>query len=132
MIQKDGFDFSFDETCCKECGGKCCYGESGYIFVSVAEMRKIAEFLNMSLEDLALKYVRKVGYRFSFIEQKCVIESDGVRCVFFNENTKCCDIYPVRPRQCVTFPFWDMYKKDKSELLSRCIGICPKGSKDRI
>ncbi|WP_034573216.1 YkgJ family cysteine cluster protein [Helicobacter saguini] len=184
MISKEGFDFEFDENMCEKCGGKCCYGESGYIFVSVDEMKKVAEFLKMPFEDLTLRFVKKVGYRFSFIEQKCnilptqnlkdrilkrmetknissqdsieskkedskklldfknqdskIMESkakmpthrpniaDGsdMRCVFFNEKSLKCDIYPVRPKQCRTFPFWEMYKKDKSELIERCIGIC--------
>lgn len=141
MISKEDFDYEFNENMCESCGGKCCYGESGYIFVSVDEMKKVAQFLGMPFEDLALRFVKKVGYRFSFIEQKCNIfpqnkpvkAGENMRCVFFNERTLKCDIYPVRPRQCRTFPFWEMYKKDKSELIERCIGICAKDcNKDSI
>ncbi|MDE5591368.1 MAG: YkgJ family cysteine cluster protein, partial [Helicobacter sp.] len=65
MLEMEGFDFAFDETKCKECGGKCCTGESGYIFVSAFEIQEIAEMLGMSFEDVCLKYVKKVGYKYS-------------------------------------------------------------------
>lgn len=123
IIKKEGYNFSFNPKKCEECGGRCCYGESGYIFASVAELEQVAKFLNISLESLCLKYVKKVGARFSFIEQKCFLQENGIRCVFFNEETKKCNIYPARPKQCRTFPFWNMYKNDKSELFERCIGV---------
>ena len=49
LITKEGFDFSFNPKACEECGGKCCTGESGYIWVNPLEMQKIANFLNISL-----------------------------------------------------------------------------------
>ena len=44
ITKKDGFDFAFNTGKCSECGGKCCYGESGYIFASIAEIEKIECF----------------------------------------------------------------------------------------
>lgn len=122
LLQCKGFHYAFNPKKCEECGGKCCYGESGYIFVSIGELQDIAQFLQMSFEELCLHYVRKVGYRFSFIEKACMDSKNGIRCVFFNENTKQCDIYAVRPKQCRTFPFWSIYQKDDNELFQRCIG----------
>ncbi|CUU75212.1 Uncharacterised protein [Campylobacter hyointestinalis] len=30
--KKDGFKYGFDPSFCQICGGKCCTGESGYIY----------------------------------------------------------------------------------------------------
>ena len=32
----EGYCFGFDGGKCEECGGKCCAGESGYVFLSNA------------------------------------------------------------------------------------------------
>ncbi len=121
---KEGFSFSFYPNACKECGGECCVGESGYIFLTLNEAEKIATFLSLSLEDFARKYLLKVGYRFSLIEKPY---KDGFACVFFDETTKSCQIYPLRPRQCVKFPFWDKLKgkkcSDLGELFALCRGV---------
>ena len=123
MLKEKGFAFSFDSNKCQECGGKCCCGESGYIFVNAKEIENIAKFLEMDFESFCLKFVKKVGYRYSLIEKK---EKNGMgyACVFFDEEKKQCKIYSVRPNQCVKFPFWDCYKDDFSELLKECIGVC--------
>ena len=63
-LQKEGFSFSFAASACALCGGRCCVGESGYIFLSLAEAQRIAEFLNIAFEDFALKFLKK--RRFSF------------------------------------------------------------------
>lgn len=116
------FKFTFDCNACAACGGKCCTGESGYIFCSIGEMQKISEFLGLSFNEFTQKYVKKVGYKFSLIEKKYL---DGYACIFFDSETKKCNIYDVRPKQCKTFPFWDIYKDKErlQELLQQCIGI---------
>ena len=35
LTQCDGFDFAFNPAKCAECGGKCCIGESGYVFLKI-------------------------------------------------------------------------------------------------
>ncbi|MCE3037336.1 YkgJ family cysteine cluster protein [Helicobacter anatolicus] len=116
------FKYSFDGSACASCGGKCCTGESGYIFCSIAELQKICEFLKISFNEFTQKYVKKVGYNFSLIEKRYL---DGYACIFFDTETKKCGIYDVRPNQCKTFPFWDIYKNEENfqELLQQCIGI---------
>ena len=123
MLKEQGFAFSFNPNKCQECGGKCCRGESGYIFVNPKEIEKIAEFLQLDFESFCLKFVKKVGYRYSLIEKR---EKDGTgyACVFFDEEKMQCGIYPVRPKQCEKFPFWDCYKEDFKDLLKECIGVC--------
>lgn len=101
------YNFSFDASQCEECGGKCCIGESGYVFVTIEEMLHIAQTLNLTFEDFAQIYVRKIGYRFSLIEK---INEDGYACIFFDSSNKKCRIYEQRPKQCRDFPFWNAHK----------------------
>jgi Fe-S-cluster containining protein len=88
---KDGLQFE-----CTQCG-KCCTGKPGYVWIKIEDMHRIAEFLGIRFREFVSKYVRKVGNRWSLIEEE---NSD---CVFYESG---CKIYPVRPVQCRTFPFW--------------------------
>lgn len=121
---KEGFSFSFYPSACKQCGGECCIGESGYIFLNLSEAEAIAKSLSLSLESFAKQYLLKVGYRFSLIEKPY---KSGFACVFFDEDSKSCKIYPLRPKQCKDFPFWDKLRgkkcKDLGELFALCKGV---------
>ena len=118
IIKKDGFKFGFNPSACEECGGKCCKGESGYIWTNPLEMQKIANFLNISVDEFKKFYLIKVDYKFSIKEKQY---EDGYACVFFNDGK--CSIYEVRPNQCRTFPFWDFFKTNISEVKKECPGI---------
>jgi Fe-S-cluster containining protein len=121
IIRKEGFSFGFNPKACEECGGKCCTGESGYIWVTPIEMQKIANFLNMSLDSFKQTFLTKVGYKFSIKEKK--LGENNYACLFFDEKTSRCTIYDVRPNQCRTFPFWDFFKINVNEVKKECPGI---------
>jgi len=121
IVKKEGFDFSFNPKACEECGGKCCTGESGYIWVTPLEIDKIANFLNLSSEEFKKNFLIKVGYKFSIKEKK--LDKNNYACWFFDEKTSKCLIYEVRPNQCKTFPFWDFFKTNKEEVKKECPGI---------
>jgi len=81
---------------CKQCGA-CCTGTPGIVRVSREDIKRISEFLNISEKELFSQYLDKV-------EQGVVIrELDNGACIFFDKG---CRIYPVRPGQCRSFPFW--------------------------
>jgi Fe-S-cluster containining protein len=121
IIRKEGFSFGFNPKACEECGGKCCIGESGYIWVTPIEMQKIANFLNIPLVEFKQKFLIKVGYKFSIKEK--LLSKDNYACLFFDEKTNKCTIYDVRPTQCRTFPFWDFFKTNIKEVKKECPGI---------
>ena len=52
-----------------------------------------------SVEQFSRRYVRRVGDRYSLIEKP------GGDCVFWDEQAGC-TVYPARPVQCRTWPFW--------------------------
>lgn len=83
---------------CQRCGG-CCRGEPGYVWVRDPEIVAIARLLDLAREETMRRYVRQVFGDYSLVEH------DNGDCVFWSPNG--CLIYPVRPTQCRTFPFWD-------------------------
>jgi Fe-S-cluster containining protein len=81
---------------CQQCG-HCCTGEPGFIFVDKREIAPIAEYISQDLSCFidAFLYPFRTGYS--------IKEHDDGRCLFYKEG---CVIYPVRPAQCRTYPFW--------------------------
>ncbi len=116
----ENFSYAFDSSACASCGGNCCTGESGNIFVSVTEITAIAALLEMDEREFRRNYLRKEGYRYS-LKEKIVNSSHD--CVFFNRSQNGCSIYTARPLQCRTFPFWDYFRTRIDELKSECPGI---------
>jgi len=120
LIQEEGFNYKFNPTACEECEGNCCIGESGYIWVSFKEIENISKFLGIDKDIFINKFLIKVGYKFSIKERPY---KNGFACIFFDEKKKKCSIYPVRPKQCKTFPFWDYFKNNLDELKKECPGV---------
>ncbi len=120
MIQS-GFDFSFDENTCAACGGKCCTGESGNIFVSNDEIKAISKALGLDEAEFRQSFLHKVGFKLSLKE---VPFEQGYACIFFDKMKRNCSIYEQRPKQCRTFPFWEYFKTHKEELKKECMGVC--------
>jgi Fe-S-cluster containining protein len=88
---------------CQQCG-RCCAGpDEGRIWVTRPEVELIADFLKISPGEFRRKYLRRLGLRSSIIEQP--ITKD---CIFLQkiDGQKKCVIYPVRPNQCRSWPFW--------------------------
>jgi len=88
---KDGLKFE-----CTRCGN-CCTGSPGYVWITPLELHRIAEFLGINDIEFTSRYVRKVK------DKTSLIELPNGNCIFYDKG---CTIYPVRPTQCRTFPFW--------------------------
>lgn len=117
---RPGFDFSFDPVACEGCSGNCCIGAPGFTWVGQGEINEISDFLGVQAKDFVRDYTKRVGHRFCLKELSI---SGSLHCVFFDDHTKQCSIYPVRPAQCRTFPFWDHFKKHPEEALTECPGV---------
>lgn len=120
LMKMDGYPYAFDPQACQSCSGKCCIGESGYIWVSQEEISAIAQKLSLSKEEFINKYLLKIRYRFTIKE---IVYEGGYGCVFFDMEKKMCRIYDVRPQQCRTFPFWEYFKENIDEVVTECPGI---------
>ncbi|RXK01926.1 zinc/iron-chelating domain-containing protein [Arcobacter sp. CECT 8989] len=121
LIKKDGYDFAFNPKGCDSCEGNCCIGESGNIWISRQEIEYLKNHLNISIEELASKYIEKRGYRYSIKEKK--LAENNYACIFFDLEKKQCGIYEARPTQCRTFPFWEYFKTNKEEVIKECPAI---------
>ena len=120
IVKKDGFDYVFDTRACSTCRGRCCTGESGYIYVSKSEIESISKLLNKDVREFVKEYLFKKMYKYSIKE----VEFDGSHeCIFYDREINGCKIYEARPSQCITFPFWDYYKTRVDELKQECPGI---------
>jgi hypothetical protein len=102
---------------CTRCGN-CCTGAPGYVWVNAQEIQQIAEFRGESTEETMGQFVRLVGTATSLIER-----SSG-DCIFYDRDGRGCSIYPVRPRQCRTWPFWHSNLRSESTWDETC-RICP-------
>ena len=120
IIKKEGYPYAFNSDACATCQGRCCTGESGYIYVTKAEIFAIAELLNMDVNEFGVKYLFKKGYKYSLKENKI---DDSYECIFYDRESNGCKIYMARPNQCKTFPFWDYFKTHVDELKEECPGI---------
>jgi len=95
---RDGLRFQ-----CTQCGN-CCTGAPGYVWVTKEEIRRIAEFRGRQDRWLPGDELRRVGFRYSLTEDQASGD-----CVFLTkqkDGQRGCSIYPVRPLQCRTWPFW--------------------------
>jgi len=120
IIKKDGYTYSFNADACSTCQGRCCTGESGYIYVTKSEIENIAVLLGLDVKEFVFKYLFKKMYKYSIKEIKY---NNSFECVFYERESNGCKIYEARPTQCRTFPFWDYYKTRVEELKLECPGI---------
>lgn len=84
---------------CQRCGG-CCAGSPGQVWITEDELVEIAAFLDMDSDTFRDRYTEAVEGR-----GRCLKERGNFDCIFYNRRQGCV-IYPYRPRQCRTWPFW--------------------------
>ena len=84
---------------CTRCG-QCCTGAPGSVRVSAAEAEAIARQVGLPLEEFLERCTR-------WLEDGALslVEKPNLECVFWDREQGC-TIYPVRPKQCRTWPFW--------------------------
>lgn len=105
---------------CAQCA-RCCSGAPGYVWVTREDMQHAAAHLRMPVDEFTRIYVRQVGSRYSLTEKY------DYDCIFLTRDgtgKTGCQIYPVRPMQCRTWPFWNENLKSPEEW-RRAAGKCP-------
>ena len=115
---------------CTRCG-RCCTGDPGTVRVTDDEIETLAALLDLERDEFLAHYTRTLrGGEVSLVEKR---NND---CVFW-DRTSGCEIYPVRPRQCRTFPFWEEHLQTPESwdvLAQMCpgVGCGRKYDKDEI
>jgi Fe-S-cluster containining protein len=108
---RDGLRFT-----CTRCGN-CCTGAPGYVWVNEEEIARIAAHRGQSVEEVWYLFVRLTPRGPALREQ-----SNG-DCVFYEAGVGC-TIYPVRPRQCRSWPFWESNLASPEAWAETC-KVCP-------
>lgn len=88
-------DFDFTCTIC----GHCCEG-GGNVYFSEIELENVFKHLKIPEKDrdrFKMKFIRNR-------ENGYFVHSSSIDCYFLQKGQ--CVIYPVRPLQCRTYPFW--------------------------
>ncbi len=82
------------------------------------DLIRIADYLQKPIGEIRLFYSRPLRGKISLKEY-----ANG-DCIFFDGNTRGCTIYPVRPVQCKTWPFWNSNLSDPLAWEETC-RVCP-------
>jgi Fe-S-cluster containining protein len=144
-----GLDFT-----CTTCGN-CCTGGPGFVWVTDEEIERAAAHLQVGVKEFRRLFTRRVTGKVSFKE---VRRTNGLHdCVFLTElpadrppgaagesgggtrelgpdepvplGRRVCGIYPVRPLQCRTWPFWPENMRTKASW-NRAAKGCPGMNRD--
>jgi Fe-S-cluster containining protein len=114
----DGLAFS-----CTRCGA-CCTGAPGFVWVSEEEIDALAQFRGQTAQEFSKQFVRQVGEHYSLIERP------GGDCIFWDAQ-KGCTVYPARPVQCRTWPFWPE-NVETPAAWRRTTKVCPGSGRGRL
>lgn len=84
---------------CTACGN-CCrnHGEYSYVYLAPKDVSAIARHLKLAPRTFLQRYCKaEDGW--------VLLKMDEPACPFLQADNRCA-IYPVRPKQCATWPFW--------------------------
>jgi Fe-S-cluster containining protein len=114
----DGLKFQ-----CTRCGA-CCTGAPGFVWVNAEEIAAIAGYRGESVEETTALHTRQAH------SGRSLREKPNGDCVFYDREQGC-TIYPVRPRQCRTWPFWES-NVVTPETWERTCEICPGSGRGEL
>ena len=105
---------------CTQCGN-CCrnHGDYAWVYLSAVELKAIPEYLGISRKEFLDRYCTKEPRSW------WSLRVDQPACPFLREDNGCA-IYPVRPKQCATWPFWEENLKEatwKGPVKECCPGL---------
>ena len=110
---------------CTRCG-KCCTAYPGFVYLSEHDIDSIAKFLKLNKGSFISRYTRRVEI---FHEPRLsLIEKPPFDCIFWDSL---CTIYPVRPYQCRSYPFWKRNLVSEREW-EKVGNICPGINRGRV
>jgi len=103
---------------CTQCGNCCTnHGDYTYVYLAEADVEAIAAHLGLSRRRFLARYcTREDGF--------VSLRMDEPACPFLGTDRRC-SIYPVRPKQCATWPFWRENLDDKATWDGPVRDCCP-------
>lgn len=103
---------------CTRCGA-CCqtHGEYSHLYMEEVEIEAMARHLGLTPADFRARYcTEEDGWT--------VLQPGHQVCPFLGEGNRC-QVYPVRPMQCRTWPFWEDNLKTPAAWKDGVESICP-------
>ena len=84
---------------CTQCGN-CCrnHGDYNFVYLAARDVIAIADHLDLTPKAFVDEYCRVA-------DGWVTLRMDEPACRFLEADNRCA-IYPVRPKQCATWPFW--------------------------
>ena len=117
MEDKPWYDKGLRFSCQRS--GNCCktHGEYAYIYLAEDDVVAIASHLQLSTAEFLTRHcTEEDGYT--------LLRIDSPECPFLEEGHRC-GIYPVRPKQCATWPFWQENLDDRARWEGPVRDCCP-------
>jgi Fe-S-cluster containining protein len=92
-----------------ECQPGCtnCCEQKGFVYLTEADLTRIATFLGLSPSAFERRYVYRTSRQIRLRVPR------NVQCHFLRDNG--CSIHSVKPEQCRIFPFWPEMVDDKRQ-----------------
>jgi len=82
---------------CHRCGN-CCRGD-GYVFLEDADVRRLAHFFDLSIEEFKKQYTRTIESGTLALKDQ---DDPDQSCIFLKDNL--CVAHEAKPQQCRDFP----------------------------
>ncbi|MGX8685766.1 MAG: YkgJ family cysteine cluster protein [Spirochaetales bacterium] len=100
----------------------CCSVDPGFVFLSEDDIQRMADGLSMERQAFIDTYCRIVDM--GQMKMISLLEKENYDCIFLTD--KGCKVYPYRPVQCATYPFWAHILENKdawNEEAKTCPGM---------
>lgn len=107
---------------CRMCGTCCILPDDTVVYATRRDFRRIARYLKVGFDRFLELYTRT--------DEGYVVLKSGPRgaCIMYDHG---CRIYPVRPVQCRTFPFWSVNLKSR-RAWNKAAQTCPGMNSGRL
>ena len=119
---------SWNERIRFECqgSGQCCvtHGESGYVYLTREDARRLAGHLKVAVGSLRPQFARRVDGRLALRDAP-----GSADCIFLEQRR--CAVYLARPTQCRTWPFWPELLNARA-WSKQVASLCPGVGKGRL
>lgn len=110
MKERDEFYSDGLRFHCTRCS-MCCRFDTGYVFLSDSDLRRLVAGLGESKETVSEVYCKRVDL--GFVSRLSLREQPNKDCVFWIDGE--CSVYEHRPLQCRSYPFWPAHLGSRAE-----------------
>lgn len=106
---------------CQRCSS-CCRIDPGYVFLSEEDLSTLLKATGHTRNTFLKQYCRWVSI--GEVQYLSLKEKEDYDCIFWEQGG--CTIYPYRPIQCKSYPFWESFLESEDQweaLKEACPGV---------